>query len=47
MKIINERETQKTNKQTNKQKSKDKKRITRAEAIMIGWEPNAFAVRLV
>ena len=36
MKIINERETQKTNKQTNKQKNKDKKRITRAEAIMIG-----------
>ena len=45
MKIINERETQKTNKQTNK-KNKDKKRITRAEAIMKRWEPNVFAVRL-
>ena len=42
MKIINERETQETNKQTNK----DKKRITRAEAIMKEWEPNAFAARL-
>ena len=46
MKIVEERETQKTTKQASKQTNKDRKEQGGTETIVMGWELNDFVEHL-